>query len=233
MKLIPKKLIIFPHISEKNWLNHHVIIDFLNEMAPLYASRILVDIGCGKKPYQSIFAPYVSRHIGVDLVESNNITSIVDIIGSAYKTTLQESFCETVLCTEVFEHLEDPLSATREMNRILKNNGIVILTVPFFWPIHDAPRDFYRYSEYGLRYLFENSGFEIVEIRPLTGFIVTFLQLSIYFLEGFQRGYILKVFGRFFNWGLQHLALKLNKYDKSTAFTNIYGLVARKTVHWE
>ena len=110
------------------------------------------------------------------------------------------------------------------------HQGVVILTVPFFWHIHEAPRDFYRYSEYWLRHLFEQAGFEIVEIQPLTGFIVTFSQLSIYFLRRFQRGYLLRTIGRILNWGLQYLALTLNRYDRSTDFTNLYGLVARKTL---
>lgn len=197
-------------------------------MASKHAFGIMVDIGCSKKPYQSIFAPYVSQHIGVDLADSPHGTSMVDVIGSAYNTNLKDSSCDVVLCTEVLEHLEEPLTAVKEMNRILKHKGIVILTVPFFWHIHEAPRDFYRYSKYGLHYLFEQAGFEIIEIRPLTGYIITFAQLSIYFLKRFQTGYVLQTIGRLFNWGLQHLALKLNRYDRSTNFTNLYGLLARK-----
>lgn len=228
MKLIPKKLRPFPQIDEHNWLNHHLIIDFLAEAASKYASGIMADIGCGMKPYQCIFTPYTTRHIGVDLAPSGHKTSTVDVIGSAYDTNLQELSCDVVLCTEVLEHLEEPLTAVKEMNRILKPKGIVILTAPFFWHIHEAPKDFYRYSEYGLRYLFEQGGFEILEIRPLTGYIATFVQLSIYFLVRFQRGCLLRSAGRFLSYVLQHIALRLNRYDRSTDFTNLYGLVARK-----
>ncbi len=228
VRLIPKELRPFPHIYEHNWLIHHLLIDFLNKAATKYASGIMADIGCGKKPYHRIFAPYASQHIGVDLEESAHRTSTADVIGSAYDTNLQDSSCDVVLCTEVLEHLEEPLTAIKEMNRILKHEGIVILTVPFFWHVHEAPRDFYRYSEYGLRYLFEKAGFEIVEIRPLSGYVATFVQLSIYFLMRFQWGYVLRTARRFFNYMLQHLALRLNRYDRSTDFTNLYGLVARK-----
>lgn len=228
MNLIPDRLQSFPHIKEHNWLNHELIVVFLSECAIKYASGILIDIGCGQKPYRPIFDQYVSQHIGVDLSDCPHGTSKVDIIGNAYDTNLEDEVCDTVLCTEVLEHLEEPQVAIMEMRRILKPGGFVILTVPFFWPIHEAPRDFYRYSEHGLRYLFEQSGFEIVEIRPLSGYIVTFAQMSIYFLRRFQRGLLLQAMGCFFNWGVQHLALKLNRYDKSTDFTNLYGLVAQK-----
>lgn len=228
MKLIPKKLRPFPQVAEHSWLIHHLMIDFLTEAASNYASGILADIGCGQKPYQSIFAPYTSQYIGIDLAEYEGVTSKVDVVGSAYDTKLQDSSCDVVLCTEVLEHLEEPLSAIKEMNRILKHKGIVIVTAPFFWHVHEAPRDFYRYSEYGLRYLFEQAGFEVVEIRPLTGYITTLVQLSMCFLMRFQAGYILRTARRFLNCVLQHLALKLNRYDGSTDFTNVYGLVAQK-----
>lgn len=228
MKLIPESLRDYPNVREHNWLIHYLIIRFLKECAEQYASGIMADIGCGAKPYQPIFAPFVSRHIGVDLAESPHNISKVDVIGSAYHTNLEGSSCNVVLCTEVLEHLEEPQEALKELSRILMHQGVVILTVPFFWHVHEAPRDFYRYSEYGLRHLFEQADFEIVEIQPLTGFIVTFSQLSIYFLRRFQRGYVLRTIGRILNWGLQYLALALNRYDSSTDFTNLYGLVARK-----
>lgn len=228
MRFIPKELRRFPHISEHNWLIHHLMVDFLKDAAVQHASHVLVDIGCDQKPYQSIFSPYISHHIGIDLAESRHVNSAVDIIGSAYHTNLDDLSCDVVLCTEVLEHLEDPLCAIKEMHRILKFHGKVILTAPFFWPVHEAPRDFYRYSEYGLRYLFEQGGFEIVELRPLSGYVVTFTQISIYFLRHFQKGFILQNLGRVFNWIFQYAALKVNRIDRSTTYTNLYGLVARK-----
>ena len=228
IKLLPKNLKIFPHVQERNWLIHALMVEFLSEAAQQYASGCLADIGCGAKPYKSIFAPYISRHVGIDLTPSPNRVQAIDVIAEAYQTGLGPASCNTILCTEVLEHLEEPALALREMNRILKPQGTIILTVPFFWPIHEAPRDFYRYSQYGLRYLFEQEGFEIVELKPLTGYIVTFTQLTIYFLRRFQRGYLLKTLGRTFNWAAQHIALKMNRYDRSTSFTNLYALVARK-----
>jgi len=204
------------------------MIDFLNDAATKYAKNTLVDIGCGQKPYRLIFSPFISRHIGIDLAESPYVKSTVDIVGNAYQTNLDGMSCDVVLCTEVLEHLEDPIAAINEMHRILKPRGVVILTVPFFWHIHEEPRDFYRYSEYGLRYLFQKGAFEIVELRPLTGYVATFTQLSIYFFRYFQKGYILRNLGRLINWGIQYLALKINRYDRSFRFTNLYGLVARK-----
>jgi ubiquinone/menaquinone biosynthesis C-methylase UbiE len=88
----------------------------------------------------------------------------------------------------VLEHLERPQDALSETYRLLKPGGHAIVDTPFFWPTHEAPRDFYRYSPYGLRYLLESTGFEVVEILPLTGAWVTLaLQIS-YALQDYRRG---------------------------------------------
>jgi len=102
--------------------------------------------------------------------------------------------------------------------------------MPFIWHVHEAPRDFYRYTKYGLQYLFEKAGFEIVEIKPLSGFIVTFLQLHIYLVNGkFNKGIIrkIKILDSYI-WFCHKLGLFLNKKDKSNDWTWMYVVTARK-----
>jgi len=205
------------------------MIEFLQYSARKYAEGVLLDIGCGKKPYKSIFSPYVSHHIGIDLRDSPHGTSMTDMVGSAYRIGAASSSCNLVLCTEVLEHLEKPKQALQEFYRILKKNGVLIITVPFFWPIHEEPRDFYRYTEYGLKYLIEEVGYKVVEIKALSGYFTTFIQLSIYFLMRFQRGPLLRNFGRMIAAGLQHVALRINRMDRSKEFTNLYGVIAKKS----
>lgn len=86
------------------------------------------------------------------------------------------------------EHLERPQAAMCEMYRILKPNGHVILCAPLFWHLHEEPRDFYRYTRHGLANLFTTAGFDIVNIKPLAGFVVTFWQEWVYFLSYFCHG---------------------------------------------
>ena len=228
MRLIPRRLSIIPHVREHNWLIHDLMMQFLRECASTYARGILVDIGCGQKPWAAIFGPHVSKYIGVDLPSSAHGLDQVDIVGSAYDTTLSSSSCDIILCTEVLEHLEEPQLALEEMSRILKDGGVVIVTVPFFWHLHEEPRDFFRYTCHGLRYLFERARFEVLEIRPLTGFLATFVQLGIYRFR-LQR---LPLVGRPLNFLLQLLALSVNRRQawlkRGQAFSNLYGLVARK-----
>ncbi len=74
---------------------------------------------------------------------------------------------DVVLCTEVFEHLKDPVSAVREIARVLKPGGELILTAPFCSLTHMAPYYFANgFSEFWYREHLEAHGFEICELTP-------------------------------------------------------------------
>ena len=90
-----------------------------------------------------------------------------------------------------------------EAKRLLRPGGHLILTAPFFWPLHEEPRDFYRYSPYGLRYLLEETGFEVVEVVPLSGVWTTLALHLSYALTKYRRGPLRPVVGlltRFSQW---------------------------------
>lgn len=171
-----------------NWLIHQIHDAALMEVLNRYAKGVLLDIGCGEKPYRNLTDELVSSHFGLDHPGSfHNITEI-DIFANAYATGFASNSIDTVLCTFVLEHLEDPQNAIKEIYRILRPGGYLILSVPLYWHLHEEPRDFYRYTKYGLMHLFTTTGFEIVEIKPLAGFIVTFGKELVYFLNRLRRG---------------------------------------------
>jgi SAM-dependent methyltransferase len=130
------------------------------------------------------------------------------------------------------EHLEEPEFALRECFRVIKNGGVVIYTVPFIWPLHEEPRDFYRFSKYGLEYLFKKVGFEIIEILPLCGFWGTFGQQLVYYLTRINRGPL-----RWFKvieivaLVIQAASYVLDRVDRtlrSKAWASMYMVVAKK-----
>jgi SAM-dependent methyltransferase len=89
-----------------------------------------------------------------------------DTVGDAHVLPFPDGLFEFILCTEVLEHLHTPHKAIDEMGRVLKSGGTLILTTRFVFPIHDAPHDYYRYTEYGLRHLFRD--WKIIEINAET-----------------------------------------------------------------
>ena len=72
-----------------------------------------------------------------------------------------------IVCTEVLEHLEEPLKALKECNRVLKEAGHLVLTTPFWFGIHEKPwqKDYYRYTPSGIKYLLEQAGFYVIEFE--------------------------------------------------------------------
>ncbi len=216
----------------KNWLVYKICNELFYESVKKYAKGKLLDIGCGNKPYENMIRPYVTEHIGLDHEDTLHDRSKIDLLGTAYDISVEDEYFDTVLCTAVLEHLEEPDKAIKEANRVLKTGGgYAIYTVPLLWHLHEEPRDFYRYTKYGLKYLFEKNRFEIVELKPLSGFWVTFGQELIYYLWRFRRGgklnpfwWIIPPIGIF----VQRICYSLNKIDHSEEFTWMYLVVVKK-----
>ncbi|MCA9260930.1 MAG: class I SAM-dependent methyltransferase, partial [Planctomycetales bacterium] len=145
-----------------NWLVHRILHEAVSEAATKYAHGRLVDIGCGRKPWREVFAPHVDEYIGVDHANTQHDIQFADVVADAYDTTLPDGAADTVVSLAVLEHLEEPGAAIIEMARLLKPGGRLILTAPMFWHEHEAPRDFYRYTQYGLRHLIERAQLEVV-----------------------------------------------------------------------
>jgi len=196
-----------------------------------YAKGRLLDIGCGVKPYQEMAAPYVQEHVGIDHASIQDNQAKVDLFGTAYNIPVDSDSFDTILCTDVLEHLEEPQKALAEAYRVLKAGGYAIYTVPFFWHLHEEPRDFYRYTKYGLRYVFESAGFCVVECKPLTGFFVMVAQETTYYLLHFRRGGKINPLWWIVppvNIVIQAIAYLLNFIDRSEEFSMEYMVVARK-----
>lgn len=130
----------------------------------------LLDIGCGSKPYESLFK--VNEYFSVDYAGNSN----ADVIGDGMKLPIKSGIFDTVISNEVLEHVPNPQCLMNEAYRVLKPGGTLILTTPQTWGLHHEPYDFYRYTKYGLQHLSETAGFEVINIFPTTGFISTYIQ---------------------------------------------------------
>lgn len=202
-------------------------------MLRTYSSGKLLDIGCGEKPYWGFAWKYVESYTGVDHYDTPHLNDQIDIFCDAYNIPLGNKTFDCILCTEVLEHLEEPSQAIDEAYRVLKKGGYALYTVPFSWPVHEAPRDFFRYTAFGLQYLFEKSGFEVVEIRALDGFVVKMTQPLVYAMWVLRKGgpinpfwWLIPMLGAF----MQSTAYFLNQRRKNfeSIHTDHYSIVVRR-----
>ena len=143
----------------------------------------VLDIGCGRKAKRHLIGKEITEYVGLDHAGSPHDLSQADLIGTAYRIPQPDASFHGVLCTAVLEHLEEPRAALQEAFRILRPGGRAVYTVPLYWHLHEEPRDFYRYTKHGLRYLFEAAGFELIEIAPASGFWITFGTGCSYYLS--------------------------------------------------
>lgn len=190
-----------------------------------YVSGKLLDIGCGSREKERLYNGI--EYVGLDHAGSPHAAA-PDILGTADNIPVPDCYFDTVLCTAVLEHLEEPKLALQEAFRVLKAGGYAIYAVPLFWHLHEEPRDFYRYTKHGLKYLFEAVGFEIVEIIPLSGFWITFGSEWNYYIQRFAKGplkYFVNGIVGFNNWLLPKLDHGILRDEK---FTWMYQVIARK-----
>ena len=125
----------------------------------------LLDVGCGTAPYDAYLGHVRSKRN----CDYNPRRGTVDFVSSAVALPIKECSFDSILCTEVLEHVPNPHATWREFHRVLRPGGRVLLATPMWWPSHEQPFDFYRYPEHGLRYLAEQNGFQVLELMPRGG----------------------------------------------------------------
>lgn len=125
---------------------------------------LVVDVGCGEKPYADLFKG--SRYVGLNYGTDN---ASPDIVGDAQQLPLISNCADIVFSTQVIEHVPHPEKLISEAFRVLKPKGILLLTGPFYWPLHEEPHDFYRFTRYGFEHLLTSAGYEVISIQGDAG----------------------------------------------------------------
>ena len=148
---------------------------------------VMLDAGCGQKPYAPLFKR-VSKYIGMEYAPGSGYRgNSADVYGDGAAIPLATASVDSVLCTEVLEHVPDPDAVVREIARVLKPGGVVVCTAPFAYPVHDQYY-FYSYSPSTVATLMKRHGLEVVRSQPLSGTGVT---LAILFnLYWFEMGFM-------------------------------------------
>ena len=140
---------------------------------------LLLDLGCGPRPYMHLYAPHCDKTLGSDLPDSPFPKDKIDIYCTATNIPLENDSVDFVLSTEVMHDMAEPDDMLAEIKRILKVGGTVMLTTPFVVPIVDGVYDHYRFTEHGLRYLLTKQGFDVEKIIPVSDVIGAMTTLAV------------------------------------------------------
>ena len=140
--------------------------NFMLQTAKKYAEKgqLLLDIAPETHEGASPFKSY-----GV-VIETLDVVPGADYCVDLTKdnsSTIPAGRFDLVVCTEVLEHTSQPFNSMKEINRVLKRGGLLFLSVPCNFRIHGPLPDSWRFTEWGVRQLCEQNGFEVVELTAL------------------------------------------------------------------
>lgn len=150
--------------SLRNTITTKITRESLESFIRMHTSNgLTLDVGCGNSPY----AQYFANRVSLDYAKREGL----DVIGDAHQLPFKSATFSIVVATELLEHVKHPQYVINEMWRVLKRGGKVVLSTRFAFPLHDVPNDFYRFTKYGLRYLFRK--WSCVEIIPESDSLTT------------------------------------------------------------
>jgi len=132
---------------------------------------VVLDAGAGKSPYRKFFGH--ATYEAADFAALSTQYAPLDYVCDISDIPVEDERFDRVLFNQVLEHLPEPRAALAELHRVLKPDGRLFCSVPLFYEEHQQPYDFYRYTQFSLRKVFEEAGFEVVRIDWLEGYLGT------------------------------------------------------------
>jgi SAM-dependent methyltransferase len=132
---------------------------------------MVLDAGSGNAPYRELFSH--ANYESADFQKIDKKYAPSTYVCDLTSIPVEDCRFDAVIFNQVMEHLPEPKLALVELYRVLKPGGKMIYSGPLFYEEHEQPYDFYRYTQFGLRYLLGSAGFVIERIDWLEGYFGT------------------------------------------------------------
>ena len=194
------------------------------------AGSLVLDAGAGECPHAALFAH--TRYLKLDrgIGDKTWDYSRVEVIGDICQLPFPEGVFDAVVNIQVLEHLKEPGIGVAEMARVLKPGGQLILTTVQDWEIHQHPNDFFRFTRYGLQYLFAKAGFES-QVEALGGLFwqIGFRMMAILgFCQEGWRWLLFILLAPVFGFAIPVICYFLDAVDRRRDYTLGYFCSCRK-----
>lgn len=185
----------YSFINEKHimkyYFSNHIIGFFIN---PFYIARSnlykvikkntyfvswkILDFWCWEKPYKKLFQ--YDEYIWIDFASTwhNNSQKKADIYWNWENIPYKDWYFDSVLSTEVFEHIFDLDLVLSEIYRVLKIWWYIMISIPFCMDEHEQPYDFARYTTFGIKHILNRHWFSVIKQIKTTNYGQTILQLN-------------------------------------------------------
>jgi SAM-dependent methyltransferase len=169
-----------------HWLIHYRIIRALERARP-YLRGVLLDVGCGTKPFARFFEAGLSRYWGVDLPEPNFIGGAArgpDVFARGEQLPFRDASLDTVLGLSMLSYFEEPARMLEEAARVLRPGGHLVMEFTQMARMYAEVRDYWRFTPHGAAALLERAGLEPVEFVPIGGL---WARVGLAMTDGLQR----------------------------------------------
>ena len=142
-----------------------------------YIKGIVLDFGCGCKPYKDIFD--FEKYIGIDIEKSghDHANEDIDVFYNGRNIPFENEYFDSIFSSEVLEHVVNIDEILDEFYRVLRKGAYALVSIPFIWDEHEIPYDFYRYTSFGIKAIFERHKLKIVQIKKSNNYVETIFQM--------------------------------------------------------
>ena len=216
-------------------LNRYMLDEGISDFASsAHEGDILLDIGAGSGHYRRFFSS--QKYVAIDRGIEQGSYKGLDLVGDVNELPLKDGFADAVLCAEVLEHVPSTDLLMKEINRVLKDGGRLLLTVPLCLGEHMVPFDFHRFTRYALSELFEAHGFRVIRIEPRGGYFTLLAYLLARIPDQLVRhpGIFRKIFKNLLRWTFTYflapLFVKLDRWDDRKTSTLGFVCEAEKAI---
>ena len=215
------------------------------EVARIPAGSRVLDMGAGSCPYRMHFAHCVYQTHDFTALSGEQLRDgrygQIDYVSDITAIPVAAGSFDAVICTEVLEHVPDPIRAVMEMGRVLRPGGILLLSAPLGSGIHQEPYHFYGgYTPFWYQRFLTEAKFDTIVVEANGGFFKMFGWTCVRYLHTLGKA------ARNMPWWLRLPALALgivmacwsvpviilcdllDRYDRDRGFTAGYHVTARK-----
>lgn len=210
------------------------ILRAIESSLPLLNGKLL-DMGCGKMPYKRFILEnsHVNEYVGLDIDTAiiYDVDIRPDVTWDGVTMPFEANSFDCAIATEVLEHCFEPNVILTEVARVLKPGGVFFFTTPFFWTLHEVPRDEYRFTPFSLERHLRNSGFNDIRIHAIGGWHASMAQmLGLWVRRGpmgsLKRKYLSAILKPIIRY-LMRIDFPPKVFDKGQMLTTIYGTAVK------
>ena len=157
-----------PGASDASWLISQLVAQAFERHLKSHVRGRLLDLGCGAVPLYAAYRPLVHEITCVDWAGSAHVGLHVDIAHDLNQPLpLEDSRYDTVILSDVLEHIRRPEELVGEVARILAPGGKLLASMPFMYWLHEQPHDYFRYSEHALRSFMDQARLRVLVLEHL------------------------------------------------------------------